>query len=252
MASIARNAAYLTVAKSLNVAVYALFGLLLPKFVPLEINGLYTLMNNLLFFGSMAATFGIPLLLVRGIAQDRSRAAEIFADAHRAMLGGAVVAGFLIEGYVALEMQLQGTFDSARLLMAGLVWLVLLADAYAASGEGLFQAHERMTFPAAVEAATGMGKVGGGLLALWLLPDDQALFGVYIVFALSSGLRAVVLTPRARRELLDGAVPQRTWGQAIAMFGQSVGVALFRMLRMVRMVRRWWWACSALVDGQQP
>lgn len=236
MASVARNTAYLTIAKTLNVAIYAIFGLLLGKFVTVETNGLYGLMSALLFFGSMAASFGIPLVLVRAVAQERGRAGEVFVEARTAMLLGSIVAGVAIVGYLAVEMHLQGRVEGVRYLLALLVTGILVADSWAAAGEGIFQGFEEMTFPAKVDIVTGALRVAGGLAALFLLRDAGAwtLVAIYSVFFVGSGLRALWLTPAAQRRFLPADLPPARIGEAVAMFKRSLGVALFRMLRMVR------------------
>ncbi|RMH04326.1 MAG: hypothetical protein D6702_03365 [Planctomycetota bacterium] len=232
--SLARNTAWLTVAKSFSVAIYALFGLVLPRLVPAPVNGVYTLMSTLLFFGGMAASFGIPVILIRTIARDRSRTARIHADARRALLAGAALSSCLVLGWLLAEMAGQGEFDPVRLVLGGLVCALLFADALGSLGEALFQAHERMAFPARVEVATGLVRAGGALLALSLLPA-AGLFGVFGCFLLGSAVRAWVLGRAARREFLAGPpVAGGGWAGALALVRESLGVALFRVLRMVR------------------
>jgi len=232
--SLARNTAWLTVAKTLSVAIYALFGLLLPQLVEAPVNGLYTLMSTLLFFGGMAASFGVPIILIRNIARDRSQAGRIYVDARRAMLAGAVLSSVAVLLYLGFEMAYQGHFDLQRLLLALLVVGLLLADALGSLGEAVFQAHERMVFPARLEVFTGLLRGGGALLSLMFLPE-AGLFGVFGCFLAGSGARALLLARATRREYFaaDG-LPAASWRRSLTLVRESIGVALFRVLRMVR------------------
>lgn len=249
MASIARNTAFLSVAKMLSVAIYALFGLLLPRFVSTETNGVYSLISNLLFFGSMAASFGIPLIIVRDVAQDRSRAAAIYAGSRLAMGGGAVLAGMLLVLYLFLEMSVQGRYDPMRVHLGLMAAAILFCDAIGTVGESIFQAWEEMVVPAVVEAATGLVRAGGGILVLTLVtpppppggvaaaPPEfgrSSLYWLYGLFLSASFARAVVVPRLARRRFLPGPLPAAGFQEAWHLLVRSFHIALFRMLRMVR------------------
>ncbi len=234
MPSLARNTAWLTLAKTISVAIYALFGLVLPQLVSSAVNGLYTLMSTLLFFGGMAATFGVPTILIRNIARDRSRAPELFHLARRALLAGAALSAVLVVGYLLTEMTLQGDFDDQRLILVALVCLLLFSDALGGLGEAMFQAHEQMVYPARIEVFTGLLRGGGALLSLMLLPE-AGLYGVFGCFLLGSFARAALLGRAVRRShLATGAFEPPDWSRTLALVRESFGVALFRVLRMLR------------------
>lgn len=247
MASLARNTAVLTVAKMLNVSIYAIFGLLLPGFVSVETNGVYTQISNLMFFGSMASSFGIPLVIVRSVSRDRSRAGELFVDARTAMGWGAAVAGVVMLAVVFLEAWVQGSFDPMRAYLVLMAAGILISDSLGSVAESIYQAHEEMQFPATMESLTGLLRAGGGLLALYLLtpgerPDlppsefgRSALYGVFGVFLFGSVLRGMILPHYARRRYFrDTHLPPASLQRAIRLLFESLGIALFRMLRTVR------------------
>ncbi|KAA3609086.1 MAG: hypothetical protein DWQ01_10920 [Planctomycetota bacterium] len=246
MASLARNTAFLTVAKMLNVAIYALFGLLLPRFVAVDVNGIYSFVATLMFFGSMAASFGIPLVLVRAVARDKSRAAELYVDARLAMGGGAVVSSLVMLLYVGVEGWLQGGIDMTVVHLVLLAGIILVADSLGSVGEAVFQAHERMVLPSLVEIATGLFRAGGALICLyWLSPLPrpeppppehglQALYGVFLCFIAGSVARGMVLPILARKRFLPGSLPKSKLRRAGRLLVESLGIALFRMLRTLR------------------
>ncbi|MBL7008389.1 MAG: oligosaccharide flippase family protein [Planctomycetes bacterium] len=234
MPSLARNTAWLTLAKTISVSIYALFGLVLPRLVSAAENGVYTLMSTLLFFGGLAASFGVPVILIRNIARDRSLAGQIYVDARRAMIAGAVLSAVFVLVYLLAEMALQGSFDPARLLLSLFVVALLFVDALASLSESMFQAHERMVFPARVEVLTGLVRGGGALLSLLFLPG-AGLFGVFACFLAGSSVRALILVRAARRRYLTAAdLPEPDWRRTLALVRESFGVALFRVMRMVR------------------
>ncbi len=234
MVSLARNTFWLTISKTLSVAVYALFGLLLPRLVSPEVNGLYTLMSTLLFFGGMAATFGIPTILVRTVAREPERAPEIWVRARTAMLGGALLSALVVLAYLVLEMAVQGHFDSRRMLLGLLVGGILLGDAAGSLGESFCQAHEDMVLPARLEIASGLLRGGGALAVLFSIPGS-GLLGVYLCFLVGALLRGAILPWVARRRHLHGVdLPPAAIRPALRLLRESLAFALFRMLRMLR------------------
>jgi len=246
VASLARNTLYLTGARLLDVTLYALFGLILPRHVSTETNGVYSLVSTLLFFGSMAASFGIPLVFVRSVARHPERSARLYVDARTAMLGGAALAGVGMLAWVLLEQGVQGEADPSRYHFVAFAIAILFCDALSMAAESLFQAHEEMVVPARVSVLTGLLRAGGGIAALLLLspgvppagaaPDwgRGSLYGVYACFLLGAGIRAWFLPRMARRRFLPGELPRPEAASAWSLLRESLGVALFRMLRMVR------------------
>lgn len=233
MATLARNTAWLTAAKTLSVSIYALFGLFLPRLVSIEINGLYTLMSTLLFFGSMAATFGVPTILVRTIARDPKQAGQVFVDARRALLLGATIAAVCVLLYILGEMLWQGNVQTERIILGMLVCCIIFWDAMGGLGEALFQAHEEMVWPALLDVLTGVLRAGGALGVLIFFPH-WGLFGVFATFLLGSMIRGWLLPFQAQKQFLSSQAITPSSRNALALLQESMGVALFRVLRMLR------------------
>lgn len=224
----------LTVSKMLSVGVFAAFGLVLPRMVSIQLNGLYTLMSTLLFFGSMAATFGVPTILIRKIARAPDQTSQVFSAARRALLLGALLSGAAVMTYLLVEMSIQGGIDQERVVLGCLVVTIILFDAFGGLGEAIFQSREEMALPAILDVFSGVIRAGGGIICLLLLPAHQGVMGVFICFLIGSIMRALVLSKLARRTLPSGSLPPTSNSEAWALVRESMGVALFRLMRMLR------------------
>jgi len=232
--SLARNTAWLTLSKLFSVGVFAAFGLVLPRMVSVQLNGLYTLMSTLLFFGSMAATFGVPTILIRTLAREPKRSAQLFADGQRALCLGALLSGLMVLLYLLIEMQVQGQIQSQRLLLGGIVAAVIFFDALGGLGEALFQSREEMKVPALFDVLSGVVRAGGGIGCLLWLSGHQAILGVFLCFLCGSMMRAYFLHRLVQRHLPSDGQIKSSNRAAWALVRESFGVATFRLMRMLR------------------
>lgn len=236
MNSLARNTLFLTLAKFSSVAIYALFGLVLPAFVQADANGLYTLMATLLFFGGLISSFGVPVVITRQVARDKSQAAQMFADGRLAMWAGTLIAAVLLGAFLAFESwRLQTDDTGERFLLFGLVMMITLADAMGSLGDSMFQAHERMAKTSVIEILTGLVRAGGAMLAMFVLPEEYRVGGVFVMFLVGATFRGWVVPRLVRKDLLDGQpLPDTDLRRSLGMFKQAGYIAVFRMLRMLR------------------
>lgn len=233
--SLARNTLFLTVGKLLGSSLYIMFGLVLPAFVDTEQNGIYTLMGTLLFFGSMLASFGIPVIVTRQAARFPNQAAQIFSDARLAMCLGALVSSVLITVYLYGESLYNGEPMGQFWILLVLVIGILFADSMGYLSESLFQGFERMASPAVVEAISGLIRAGGATLALFFLPQEYRVIGVFCMFLVGSVLRGWLLVHWVHTRLLPNeTIPPSTPKNAWRMLKSSGFVAVFRILRMLR------------------
>lgn len=235
MSLIARNTILLTIAKFFSVAIYSVFGLLLARYVPTEQNGVYSLMNSLLFFGSLVSSFGIPFVVMRTVARDAGRAAQVYADGWSAMCVGSVLAWLGIYAYLAFESWDFGAFEPQKFILAGLVCAIVLSDALGSLGEGVFQGRERMATPALIEIVSGLVRAGGALIALIVTPVEYRLYAVWSLFLVGSAVRGVVISRLVRSRLLEGvSLPPSSVRRGLAIALEAGPIGLFRMMRMVR------------------
>jgi O-antigen/teichoic acid export membrane protein len=235
MASVLRNAAFLAVAKSFSVAVYALLGLVLPRFVPTDQVGVYTLMTTLLFFGSIITTFGIPTVVTRSVARAPADAAAVHAAARSATLLGWVLSTLVLATWLAVESWLVGSFEVTRWALFCAVVVILVSDGLAGLGEAVFQGFERMAAPAGIEIVTGTLRAGGAVACMVLLPEERRLPAIFGAFLLGSVVRAFLVARLMRRLPMGDAPPgSGSLWRALALVRESLFLALFRMLRMLR------------------
>lgn len=236
--SVARNTLILLVAKTFSVSLYFLFGMFIGRFVATETNGVYTTMSTLLAIGGFVTMFGVPWITTRTIARDHGASAACYVDARTAMLLGSLVAALFVFAYLGLRMLALGHFDPNELLLGLLVCGILFFDAHGTVGEAVCQGHEAMQLPGLIEIVTGVIKAGLALLALYLMQERASepvkLYVVYGLFLLGSAARGWILPRVARRRFIHQPLPAASLRRARALLGESVWLALFQVLRILR------------------
>lgn len=235
MASLARNTILLTLAKFFSVAIYAFFGLVLPRHVRVDENGLYALLVTLQFFGSMIGSFGVPLIVTREVARRPGEAASLWANGRAAMLLGSALSMLLMTAWLGYETWQDPEGAARKWWLYGAVVLIVFLDALGSLGDAMFQGFERMARPALIEIATGAARAGGAVAAMVLLPPAWRLEGIFACFLIGSCGRCVLINRLVGRELLAGAAPAAASIAAAWQLIRASGfIALFRILRVVR------------------
>ncbi len=236
MNSLARNTIFLTFAKFSSVAIYAVFGFVLPAFVETGENGVYSLMTTLIFFAGMISSFGVPVVITRQVARDKSNAAQMYADGRLAMVLGTVIAGVALGAFLLFESYgMDREEQVGRYLLFGIALLITFADAMGGLGDSMFQAHERMAKTSVIEILTGLIRAGGAMLAMILLPVEHRVLGVFVMFLVGATFRGWLVPTMVRKELLVGqSLPGTSVIRSLKLFQQAGFIAVFRMLRMLR------------------
>jgi O-antigen/teichoic acid export membrane protein len=138
--------------------------------------GAYAFVVNLWLYASIVSDFGLGTWLTRAVARDPRGA----SDAVRVTLGlrlalSVIAAVGLVGVALAYDALRIGDVGTEIVATAALLGLGLVPGAISAAGTALFNAHERMVFPAAVQlggavATTALGAAallsGGGIVAL--------------------------------------------------------------------------------------
>jgi O-antigen/teichoic acid export membrane protein len=129
--------------------------------------GAYAFAVNLWLYASIVSDFGLGTWLTREIARAPEHAAALvrLSLGLRLLLScaGAVALVAVAGAYRALNI---GDVDLSVVATAALLGIGLLPGAVSAAGTALFNAHERMVFPAAVQLVTGVLTAGLGIAAL--------------------------------------------------------------------------------------
>jgi O-antigen/teichoic acid export membrane protein len=231
---IAKNSFLLTAAKFFSIAIYAVFGMLLAVQVDTSENGVYSLMTTFLFFGGMISSFGIPLVITREVARDKSLSAKYYADGMLAVVSGTLLAALALGGYLWFEQHSRGAFVMWHFVLFAITMLIVFADAVGSICDSLFQAHERMAKPAVIEILTGLVRAGLALIAIYALPAEHRVLGVLIGFLIGSTVRAFIMPVLLKKNILDLKPPRARLSDALNLIKASGFIAVFRMLRMLR------------------
>ena len=238
MNSLARNTIFLTFAKFSSVAIYAVFGFVLPAFVKTGENGVYSLMTTLIFFAGMISSFGVPVVITRQVARDKTNAAQMYADGRLAMVLGTLIAGAALGAFLVYEsysLDLDSSEQAKRFVLFGVALLITFADAMGGLGDSMFQAHERMAKTSVIEILTGLIRAGGAMLAMILLPVEHRVMGVFVMFLVGATFRGWLVPTMVRKDLLAGqSLPGTSIVRSLKLFQQAGFIAVFRMLRMLR------------------
>jgi O-antigen/teichoic acid export membrane protein len=127
--------------------------------------GAYALVVNLWLYASIVADFGLGTWLTREVARRPERARQALADTLglRLVLGAATIP--VLAG--AAGAYATAGADPAIVATAALLGVGLLPGAVSASVTALFNAHERMGFPAAVQLASAALTAAAGAAVLW-------------------------------------------------------------------------------------
>lgn len=157
--------------------------------------GAYAFAVNLWLYASIVADFGLGTWLTREVARSPERARVALAETLglRLLLSAAVMP--VLVG-VAAGYALLGAVEWAVVATVALLGLGLLPGAISAAVTALFNAHERMVFPAHVQLGSALVTVAGGTGVLLLGHGIVALGWVSLA---ANVLTAAVLTAACAR-----------------------------------------------------
>ncbi len=159
--------------------------------------GLYAVAVNLWLYASIIADFGLGTWLTREVARRPDEARQAVSDALglRLLLSGLALPALLLAALIAGYVQ-GGAPDVTLLVTVALLGMGLLPGALSAAGSALFNAHEEMIFPAAVQLAGAALTTAAGATALLLGFDLIALGWVSLATNLLTAAVFVVATRR--------------------------------------------------------
>ncbi|MBI3974097.1 MAG: flippase [Chloroflexi bacterium] len=160
-----------------------------------EGTGAYALAVNLWLYASIVADFGLGTWLTREVARDPAAARRHVRTTLGLRLLLSAAALPVLAGAGALWM-LAGAADWRFVATVALLGLGLVPGAVSAAGTALFNAHERMTFPAAVQVAGAAltAVLGGALLLL-----GNGIVALALVSLVVNVLTAATFAVAARR-----------------------------------------------------
>jgi O-antigen/teichoic acid export membrane protein len=212
-----------------RILVSFLIQLLVARRLGLESLGYYTVAMAYLNVSQVLSEAGLPMLLVRDLAQEPAQRRAVARLALGVQLGAACLVAL---GLIVLTWLL----PYPPPLQAAL-WLVgasLPFFAITSVGETLFQAGERMEYLLGVEGAINLLILALSLVVLWQGGDVVPLLAVVVVAQVISAALAVWLVARSRL-LAPPQVPMTTPAatrlrQAMPFFGLSLADVLLQRL----------------------
>ncbi len=145
------------------------------------------------------ANFGLDILLIREVSQDRSKAAHYLVNSTILRLGAGVVASLPIVVLVLSSQLSNNPFSPAEITAMGLIMVGMLFSGMSKGVTGLFYVYEQAETPAAMTTATTILKVGLGVGALLLGYGFVGLSAVSILVNILTLLALLWLTRRLLR-----------------------------------------------------
>jgi O-antigen/teichoic acid export membrane protein len=161
-----KNSAFPMATSLLNKTVDVAFALVMFRVLQAEGVGAYTFAGVLVGYVDILVGFGLPTLLTREVARERAAAGRYLGNS----LAIRLVLWLACVGVVAVLVGPASEPLGITPPIALTIWLLLVGALPAIVSSGLtalFQAHERMEYPAAVTVVTTLVKVSLGLVALF-------------------------------------------------------------------------------------
>ena len=119
-------------------------------------------------FFEILSNFGLDLLLIREVSQDKQRANHYLFNTTLLRLGAAVVASLPVGLFVASTQLGANPLSTGEVAAIGFIMLGMLFSGMSKGVTGLFYVHEEAETPAAMTTATTILKVGLGVIVLLL------------------------------------------------------------------------------------
>lgn len=226
---VARNALAPTAAMVLNRTLSWGLAIYMARALGPAGNGAYAFAQNLWFFFSVLADFGLGTLLTREAARAPDQSHRLLANtlALRLLFSVSSLPPLL---FLAIALRPAGAEPVQLLATVALLGLGLLPGAVAAALTSLYYAREEMGYPALVQAVSGVLSVTLGALALFLGYGIVGLGGASLVTNLvTAGLFLTRPALRKRREARDErqrAVPTSAPASRLSLLALERPVAL--------------------------
>ena len=143
---------------------------------PVDAGSYQTAITTALLF-EIISNFGLDILLIRDVSQDRSKLSHYLFNTTVLRLGAGVVASLP----VILFLTAGNTLTGAEVVATLLIMLGMVFSGMSKGVTGLFYIHEQAETPATMTTATTIMKVGLGVVALLLGTSFVGLAAVSII-----------------------------------------------------------------------
>lgn len=144
----------------------------------------------------IVANYGLNILLIRDVSQDRSQAGRFLLNSSVLRLFTAIVAALPIIVYVFVTSQSANPLSPAEVTAISLMVIGMVISGLALGVAGLFYVHEQAEVPAAMSTVTTILKVGLGVAVLLAGFSFVGLAAVSIVVNLITLILLALLAAR--------------------------------------------------------
>ncbi len=192
---VAKNTGASVLLTLLNRAVDMAFAMFMLRILGPENAGKQTFAIVLVTWFEILTNFGLNTLLTRDVARDRLHASRYLANTTSMRLGLCTIALPLV---VLVSLGWRAAFGlTTDTIIAILLWFVSLFPSGVSAGlSAVFNAYEKMEYPAMISTLTTFLKVAGGTVVLLLGWGFVGLAGVSIVVSLLTMLILLVAVSR--------------------------------------------------------
>lgn len=208
--AISRNFALIAASNLLAPAFSLALVLAIGRLQGVEVLGKYSLLTSLLIFGASAASFGLPVVVTREVAQAPGDAGRWFASA--AALATALALPLVAVAVVACTF---ATDDAELGLALALACVAALPSAVTQCAEAVLLAFEHAADFVAINLSETVARAAIGT---WLVWHGHGLVAIaWLVLALRFATVLLFLAALRRRGLYPGGLPD--WGLARRLAG---------------------------------
>ncbi len=176
------------------------------------------------------ANFGLNLLLVREVSQDRSQASRYLLNTTALRLGTAVLATIPVALYILGSRFTNSPLTPAEINATLFIMVGMVFSGMAQGVTGLFYVYEKAEIPATMTTATTILKVGFGVVALLM---GYGFVGLAAVSILTNLLTLAALTLLATRQFALTGPWRLDWQLQRHMLRHGYPLMLIHLLQTV-------------------
>lgn len=197
---------------------------------PADAGSFQTAITTAMIF-EIISNFGLDLLLIRDVSQDRDKASHYLLNTTLLRLGAALIASLpVVILIVGADLFNREALTSAEIMATALIMLGMVFSGMSKGVTGLFYIHEQAEVPATMTTVTTILKVGFGVVALLLGYGFVGLAAVSIITNIITMLLLSVIA--LRRYTIQG--PWRVdWTLQREMVRKGFPLMLIHLLQTV-------------------
>ncbi len=196
---------------------------------PAETGSYSTAIATAMIF-EIIANYGLDILLVREVSQDRNQASRYLFNTSILRIGAAFVGIIPIVILVQATNLFSNPLTTAEIIAILLIMLGMVFSGMSKGVTSLFYVHEKAELPAAVTTLTTIMKVGFGVVVLLL---GYSFIGLAVVSIISNVITLVVLLLLAQQNFTLPGPWKVDWGLQKRMVRLGFPLMLIHLLQTI-------------------